>query len=287
MSISKLILGTVQFGMPYGINNSTGKPSAASVSEILNLAWSNNVRELDCADAYGDSQKSIGDHIKETGQQFRINTKFRIDAKHPIECQLKDTLNSLGLSEVNVYFFHRFQETIAHPKALDELNTLKASGRIRKAGVSIYTNEEFKACIYNDAVDVIQLPFNLLDNHSKRGDLIQLAKQHSKTLQVRSVFLQGLFFKERSSWPSYLEPLSGYVEQLRSISNRYNMDMHDLALNYALSNPSIDNVIIGVDSAEQLQKNIAIKQEIDIEIMQQVDAINVEEQELLYPMNWK
>jgi len=287
MHSSRFILGTVQFGMDYGINNSLGKPSKQKVFEILDNAYEENITELDSADVYGNAQELIVEYIRSKKRDFLVNTKFR-DGEISISKQLQQTLQQLHLTKANVYFFHRFEDMLHHPGSLDELLDLKGKGLIAKTGVSIYTNEEFFKTIKTKNIDVIQLPLNLLDNYSKRGDLVCMAKEQGKILQVRSVFLQGLFFKKQQTWPPHLLPLFKYVSRLQEIASKYDLTMYDLALNYVLSKKEIDRVIIGIDSVEQLVNNIRVQKiTMNEELSGKIDAINVEEESLLYPYNWK
>ena len=53
ISSNKLILGTVQFGLDYGINNKLGKPNFKQSCEILSKAFDNGITTLDTAEAYG------------------------------------------------------------------------------------------------------------------------------------------------------------------------------------------------------------------------------------------
>jgi uncharacterized protein len=285
---NRFILGTVQFGLNYGINNQDGKPSEENVFKILDEAYQNGIHQLDTADAYGDAQRLIGKFSASTGKQFLINTKFKVDEFLPIHRQLENSLEQLNAKGVNVYFYHRFEEMVNYPQTVFELQQLKENGSIHKTGVSVYTNKEFDTCIHADHVDVIQLPFNLLDNFSKRGSLLKRAKEKGKEIQVRSVFLQGLFFKELHSFPEYLQPLKTYVSQVKEKAAAKRLSVYDLALAYALKKKAIDHVIIGVDSIQQLQANLtAAATVLDEELEKEIDSINVAEEELLYPYNWK
>ena len=284
----RFILGTVQFGLDYGINNAAGKPSKESVFEILDLAHANGIQELDSADAYGNAQELIGEFMTTTGKHFQVNSKFHIHGQTTISDQLTKTLEQLQIKTLNVYFFHRFQDAEQAPESFEELKRLKKQNRIAKIGVSVYTNEELESCIANENIDVIQLPFNLLDNYSRRGALLRKAKNKGKELQVRSVFLQGLFFRDAESFPETLLPLTKYISRLNDIAVNGNLSMYDLALNYVLSKSEIDKVIIGVDSKEQLQNNLAIsKKTMNEALVSEVDKVNVKEEALLYPYNWK
>lgn len=161
----------------------------------------------------------------------------------------------MNTDSINVYFYHRFEELVKYPETIDQLNKLKEHKLINKIGVSVYGNNEFEFAINSPEIDVIQLPFNLLDNFSQRGKLLKRAKQKNKEIQVRSVFLQGLFFKDINSFPNYLYPLKTYIEEIRIIAKVSSKSIEELALKYVLSEDLIDNVIIGVDTRAQLENN--------------------------------
>ncbi len=285
---SKLILGTVQFGLDYGINNSTGKPSKEQVFKIFEAAANAGVTILDTADAYGNASELIGEFFSVSKTRFEINTKFKAEDGKSITEQLTHSLGQLNIERINIYFYHRFDEMVKFPETLAELGKLRNQSRINKIGVSVYGNDEFEIAVNTPEVDAIQLPFNLLDNHSQRGELLKQAKQKGKEIQVRSVFLQGLFFKKLSDYPPYLSPLKPYMQTINQIEEDSGIDMEALALSYALAQPQIDNVLIGVDTLEQLQQNLSYSDTaLAANIVSHINAIEVAETELLYPKNWK
>lgn len=283
---NSIILGTVQFGLDYGISNSSGKTKMDEAFRILSLASEKQITILDTAFAYGDSQDVIGQYHKETGHFFSINSKFRVDEKISISDQLHRTLEKLQVDCLETYFYHRcadLDSSVIHK----ELSSLKSKGYIKKIGVSIYTNSEFTRAIETKNIDVIQIPFNLLDNFSKRGPLIKLGKKQGKEIQCRSVFLQGLFFMESSTLPLNLKDLIPYIDRLKKLAQKLNVSIGEMALNYSLTQPLIDNVLIGVNTREQLASNLAISElEMPVHIVQEIDNIDVKEIGLLNPQNW-
>ena len=70
---NKIILGTVQFGLPYGINNSIGQLNQEAVFEILNYSHENNISTLDTANAYGTATQVIGNFHKQYKKHFQVN----------------------------------------------------------------------------------------------------------------------------------------------------------------------------------------------------------------------
>jgi uncharacterized protein len=287
MNNSRLVLGTVQFGMTYGINNIGGQPSVQKVFDILDLAATQGIKQLDTADLYGDAQQIIGEYLRNHQVNFVINTKFSVNKGKSIEEQLNQSLESLNLEKINTYFFHRFDEMAKTPQILNQLEDLKERNLIDKIGVSVYSNEEFEHSIKVKKLHVIQIPFNLLDNYSRRGGLIKLAKEKGKEIQVRSIFLQGLFFKDRQSFPVQLQPLIKYINKLDHLSELYEISMNDLAMGYVLKKKEIDFIVIGIDSEEQLKKNLLTEKiQLDDELEKEIDNLFVKEESLLYPFNW-
>lgn len=282
------ILGTAQFGLDYGINNNYGQVSLEEVNKILTLANKFGINILDTAFSYGDAMDRIGNFHKSSNFCFKINTKFILDSDISVSNQLKNSIERLGVSKIDTYFFHSYSDFINNPNIVNELIEIRNSGHFNKIGVSIYENDEMERCIYDEHIDVIQLPFNLLDNNNQRGNLILLAKKYKKEVHVRSVFLQGLFFLDVKHLPLKLIPLTPYILELQRIAKLVGINISDLALAYVKNQKGIDSIIIGVDSANQLEKNFfSSNYELDENIKDLINKILVKETELLNPRNWK
>ena len=70
----KLGIGTVQFGMDYGISNTDGKSAPNEVRKILELASESSIQIIDTATKYGESEKVLGKSLRED-HDFKIVTK--------------------------------------------------------------------------------------------------------------------------------------------------------------------------------------------------------------------
>jgi aryl-alcohol dehydrogenase-like predicted oxidoreductase len=284
----KIILGTVQFGLTYGINNNHGKPSDEEVFKVLQCASENGITILDTAEAYGNASELIGKFHINSSYRFDINTKFIFDKKNSILRQADSSRTKLNIDYINTFFFHDYNDFTLFPELLTDLKKLKETGIIKKTGISVYDNGQLQTAINNIDIDVIQLPFNLLDNHQKRGELLYLAKSRNKEIHIRSVFLQGLFFKDLSTFNDSIQSLIPYVLQLRKIADKHQISIENMALIYAMSKKYIDYIVIGVDNHQQLQKNMLYTESLlSEEAIKEIDAIDVKEAELLYPYNWK
>lgn len=288
-AMNKIVLGTVQLGLNYGINNNSGKPDKTESNKILSFAYDRGIRLLDTAEAYGDSQEIIGDYHKRSNNKFDVITKLSSKKTFKnLTSRVLSDLDALNASSLYCYMFHSYSDfKLYYEVNKKEIGKLKESGIIRKIGTSIYTNEEMDDLLSYD-VDLIQLPFNLLDNHTQRGDLIMKAKEKGIEIHTRSVFLQGLFFKETDHLPNSLIELAGPLNSLKGIARAYKMAIPDLALSYVIQQKEIDKVLIGVESVKQLQQNIAsVNSSIPDEAVKEIDNIKIENTQLLNPAKWE
>jgi uncharacterized protein len=284
--LEKICLGTVQFGLKYGINNKIGLLSDESVFDILDFSFENRITKLDSADAYGGAIDIIGRYHRQSPNEFQINSKFSLSSES-LESTFEESLIRLHVNKLNLYQFHDYNEFENNPEIHQQLVALKKARLVKQIGVSVYSNEEMMKLSEYEFIDVIQFPFNLLDNHCQRQRAMHLCIERGKTLHARSVFLQGLFYKNFNEYPDSLRPLLPYMKQLREISIEFNIQMSQLALNYALQETEIDTVIIGVDSLSQLKENVENSHKlIPHDIVEKINKIDVSEVDLLSPINW-
>ena len=278
----KVCLGTVQFGLEYGINNTKGQTKRDEVSKILNRCKKVGIVHIDTAAAYGTAEEVLGEVIQSNGlsNSFHITTKYKCDGINNLTLATYGSLQKLRVEKLHCQMFHSYQDF----KNTEDF--IKPNG-VDKIGVSVYTNEELLSAIKNSQIRVVQCPFNLLDNESIRGESLKKAKEKGIEIHVRSAFLQGLFFMDRKRLPPALKELKGHLEELDRICYESKIPISQLALGYCLSKEYIDKVVIGVDSLEQLDLNIeATKTPIPHPIIEKIDKIIVTNQLLLNPTNW-
>lgn len=285
----KIILGTVQMGLSYGINNFKGQIDTNESFAILSRARELGVTTLDTAESYGTAHKLIGAfHEKTDDFFFKINTKFPSNLQlDNIESTLHQYLEDLKVENIETIMFHSFSSYIANKHKLEELLVFKKNKIVNYIGASIYTNDEFEQIINDEYIDVVQIPFNLFDNWNLRGKLIIEAKKKGKVVHVRSAFLQGLFFININNKNKIVQNLREELLLIQNIANSNGMLVSELALNYPYNIEEIDGVLIGVDSEMQLVENIQSITKINSHITKQIDEIYIKNTDLLNPSLWK
>ena len=288
----KLILGTVQFGLHYGINNTIGRLSEDQVFELLETAYELGIRTLDTAEAYGNAHSIISNFHKQSEKRFNIISKYsssNIEYPDDLISRIQVHCLNFNVNYLEGYMFHSFKDFRINinkdPKVLDKI---KCSGLVQKIGVSVYSNGEIEELLNYKDIGLIQLPFNLFDNEYQRKDILEKAKKRNIEIHTRSAFLQGLFFKDVNTLNNKLLPLKKDLNNLSLLSKNSDIALADLALNYPLNKSYIDKILIGVDSLEQLKNNIkATENEFDKSIYEKIDCIQIKNTKLLNPSNWK
>lgn len=285
----KLILGTVQMGLDYGINNSQGKIRLEDSLNILNNAYSVGIRKLDTAEVYGNAHNIIGKYHEENPNHiFNVITKIPANAcADSIKGRVHKYLDELGIDQLDTLMFHSFDSYKSNPELKERLLDLKSEGLFKYLGVSVYTNQEIEVLIADNEIDLVQLPFNLLDNYSQKGELLKRAKELGKIIHIRSAFLQGLFFKDPDEDHPIVLQLKKELTAIKELSKLNQIPIADFALGYCVAQDHIDQVLIGVDSVSQLLENLkALKNPIPSELFDRINKIIVEDRNLLNPFLW-
>lgn len=256
----QLIMGTVQLGIDYGINNKFGKPSMEKSFEMLDYAYHNGISILDTANAYGDSEKIIGSYIKESGNEFKIATKLSSfddsDIYDFVESQINSSLKLLSKRVIDFYLIHNFKDLIDNKEVLFKLKNIP---EILSIGVSLYEPYELEYLLDNhvDDIDFVQIPFNILDSRWLKNDLLKKTKEKGLKIFVRSIFLQGLIFMDDENEMNKIDDsLKYYINFINNLANTKQVSVSYLAMDYVKSFKEIDGILFGCETIEQLQENI-------------------------------
>ncbi len=251
--ISRIGLGTAQFGMAYGATNRHGKLSVGEVAAILECARQKGISFLDTAPAYGTSEELLGS-LPETAHFF-MGTKTSASLSNPEEIRrgLQHSLAKLSRNSVEILLVHhadilRGKEGKAYWKALQRS---KAEGLVRKIGISLYDVLETMELVERYAPDVVQIPLNPLDQRFLREGTLQGLAARGVEVHVRSIFLQGTLLASPKDLPEFLhrEPF----ERWRTFCEDHAWSPLEGALGFALGCSEISQIICGVTSVKELE----------------------------------
>ena len=257
--IQHLALGTVQFGLDYGLNNTTGRPTDAAVRGILKTAKVAGLILLDTAAAYGDSETRLGEwlaHSINNEESLQVVTKLAAGSAQQVHQQLRESLARLRQTSVYGVLFHQFASFRAEKEAWPALQEAQAAGLVRRIGVSLYHPEEAEWLLDSGLdINLVQLPFNVFDQ--RFGLLLPKLQQHGVEVHIRSAFLQGLLLREPGALPPFFAPLAAKIGRLRALAQDAEIPLAALLLLFAAFAPGVNRAVIGVDSVANLQENLA------------------------------
>lgn len=289
--LSKLSLGTVQFGLNYGIANDNGQPSQENVNEIIKYIYDNDINCFDTAQAYGNSEEVLGKAIKNKEDIFVIS-KLKSDLfKKNLIDNVSKSLNNLNIDSLYGLLLHDCELLYNWDnKYALFIDNLIEQNKIKYFGVSIYTNEDFELAIKNKNIKFIQIPFNIFDQRAIHNNWFKKAKENNKLIFIRSVFLQGLLLMDIDKLPSNLISAKKYLILLESYCKKLNITKSELALSFVDTIAKDSLILFGCDNIKQAQENIesySNLKELNIEIIQDIikDFKDIEEN-IYNPTKW-
>lgn len=259
----RLVLGTAQMGLRYGVANRHGKPDAGAVTEILSHARAAGVTTLDTATAYGDAETVLG-RAGLAGWQVitkipSLNTLAPADAGRVARETVQRSCDRLGVAQLHAVLLHDAGDAIgpAGPVLAETLAALQADGTVAHTGLSIYGGQELGELPVGYAPQIIQAPLNLLDQRLLRTGVAARLKQQGCALHARSLFLQGLLLMAPARRPVRFRPWADALARFDARVASLGTDALALCLGFALSAPDIERLVVGVESAAQLDGIIA------------------------------
>lgn len=274
----KLVLGTAQLGLPYGVCNSSGMPVLTEGKKIVRSAIRHGVAYIDTARAYGSSEEVVGTALSE-GWVGRVKVITKLSPLSEInevidgaglECAVRasvfESCQKLGVPSLDVLMLHRAAHLHAwNGRVWAELQRLVEAGVITTLGVSVQTPDELAMAFRYSSVLYIQMPLNLLDWRwvSLRQEIDSARATRDLKIHVRSALLQGLLTSENHGlWRSaHVDDSVGIMYQLNDWRERFSrIDLVDLCLAYVRGLPWVDGVCVGMETVEQLVENAKLFQ---------------------------
>lgn len=292
---SRLTLGAVQLGMPYGIANVTGQPAYEQAREILACAYTGGITCVDTAAAYGSSEEVLGRAMAELGiaERLLVVTKApALDdsltakaAERQIEAAVTRSLQRLRLERLPLCLFHREKDF----RYVETLKRLQSRGLISALGCSMETPEAADAVFAGGEADAMQVPGSLLDRRFLQADYG--TQHHARpAVFVRSVFLQGLLLMPPERVPSGLSEAVPTLRALRSLAESASMSLEEMAIRYVLSYRGVTSVLIGIETVAQMQRALSFLDSppLDGAMMQAIhEAAPSLPERVLVPSLWK
>ena len=283
----RLGLGTVQFGLDYGLGTARRIPEV-EVLRILRSARSSGFDTLDTAAAYGDSEEVLG---RAGVAQWRTVTKLPGlphecgDARAWVAEAAQLSMHRLGVSSLHGLLLHRPGDLLgpAGEAIHAGLLALREAGVVRRIGVSIYDPSELDAILPRFSMDLVQAPFNVLDRRLVRSGWLSRLAEAGVEVHARSVFLQGLLLMPASRRPARFSKWGTLWRAWEQWLQETELHPLQACLGFVLGHAGIDRAIVGVDGHGQLLEIVASSAATCPPLPR---ALEVHDLDLLDPSRW-
>jgi len=258
---NKLALGSVQFGLVYGVANPHGKVASVEVKKILQYAKIHGLDTLDTAVEYGESESLLGRlgiHTWKAVTKLPAWTNDHLDINKWVQEETLKSIARLGVSQLHGLLLHRPRQLLESfgGRLYEALQAVKEQGLVSKIGISVYGPEELDLLLDQYSVDLVQAPLNILDRRLVESGWSKRLHAAGVEIHTRSTFLQGLLLM-----PSHQRPVK--FSHWADVWNEWHRWLAETGLNplqaclrYANGLPDIDRIVVGVDSVDQLDEII-------------------------------
>jgi aryl-alcohol dehydrogenase-like predicted oxidoreductase len=300
LRVSAIGLGTVELGMEYGIAppEVSRQPRKSEALAVLRRAAQVGINFFDTAPGYGESEELLGEALREFPQCY-IATKVgvrNLDGSRPTRSQIRQAVHRslersllrLGREVLDIALIHNATlELLDNGELLSALLAAKQQGKVRFLGTSVYTEAEALAAIETGLVDMLQVPYNILDQTMEER-VFPFAKQAGVGIVVRSALLKGLLTRAAEYFPPELTPLRQAAERARSALSASWDSLPTMALRFCISAPQASATLVGVRSQEELEQAIGAWEAgpFPPELMSLTPSLAASDKQMLNPSKW-
>ena len=287
--MSKIVLGTANFGNNYGVANKGKLLSAEEAKSLIKWAQSNGINHFDTALSYEASSDILSKYLDQSlgpdldtklGGESCRSSKMIVRTANEIR-------EKLGVSQLSVLYLHDeeiLQSSSARVVSIGLKEVLNL-GIAKKIGVSVYSEEALLACKKAlPELTVFQVPENICDRRLFFSSAISNLADEGNFFMVRSIFLQGLLLMTPNLIPPKLKLAEKSISELINFANKNSITAMELCLSYANSIPWASGIVIGVASVDQLRQ---IHQSSSSLPLDWASAISILPPEVVDPRRWK
>ena len=286
--MTELALGTAQFGLDYGVANTEGQVSLDSAADIIAFSREIGIGTIDTAISYGESEEVLG-KVGVTG--FRVNSKLpeipaTVDnVNRWVAREVADSISRLNVTRLDGLLLHRPAQ-LNEPRGVEiiaALLNLKSANLVEKIGVSIYSPSELHGILDHDIFDIVQCPFNIVDQRFSRDGWFEQLKNSGIEIHTRSAFLQGLLLMPRPTIPGKFEVWGAIWDEWHDWLTKNKITPLEACLQFAFSDDRVDRIIVGVNSLAELKQIHAMTKDSVGLVFPDISCVD---EYLINPSNW-
>ena len=265
----KIIIGSANFSHKYGINKSKIS-SISELKKIINYCKNNKINNIDDAISYGNVD---GVFKKINTKDLKFITKIKLPKNYKLIKDLrlyflkiiKNSLKVLGQKKYSCLLAHEVSRNKKkNILLLDILNFIKKKNLTSKIGISAYNPKEVYSVLNLSKLDVVQIPFNVLDRRLISSKLIDVLSRKKIEIQVRSIFLQGALIAKKT--PPKLKKYDSSLKDWQKWCYKKKLNKVKACVHFIKKFDKISSIVIGINDIKQLREIIKFLKEKTIDI---------------------
>jgi aryl-alcohol dehydrogenase-like predicted oxidoreductase len=291
LRVPVLSFGTGTFGGGTEFFKAWGSTEVKDATRIVNLCIDAGVTMFDTANVYsrGIAEEILGKAISGLRDKILISTKATFpmsgevndfgSSRFNIIKSCEDSLRRMNIDHIDIYHMHGFDATTPIDETLHALNTLIQSGKVRYIACSNFSGWHLMKSLsiaerYGWSKYVAQQSYYTLLNRDFEWELMPLGIDQKVGTIVWSPLASGLLTgKYRRNQPAPdarvtqggspipekavdKERLYNIIECMDGIAKETGKTISQIAINWLLQRPTVDNIIIGARTEEQLKQNL-------------------------------
>lgn len=269
ISVSEIAFGGVEIGLPYGpgIRSEKEMLNEKEAINLLRNALDKGINLFDTARMYGKSEELMGMAFRGIREKVILCSKCRHlrdasgqlpDSAHladMIRQSLKESLEALHTDYLDILMLHQADlEILQHETVCRVFQDFQKEGSVRAIGASTYSVAESETAIRSGIWQVVQLPFNLLDQRQEA--VFGMAADQGVGLLVRSVLLRGMLSERGRHLQAPLAEIEAHISKYTDWAKNHQMELPEFATRFVLAQPQVAAVLVGIDKQEYLDKAV-------------------------------
>jgi hypothetical protein len=285
---NEIILGSANFNQIYGITKNFIKKK--EIKRSFNLALKNNIRIIDTSPLYNKSEKIIG---------LLNNDKFKIISKIPkiprnikkknikkwVKLKVSNSLKNLKIKKFECLLLHNVDSLLSKNgnEIYKNIKNMKTIGLTNKIGISIYDFNILDKILKKFKFDLIQAPFNILDQRLVTTGWLKKLKKRKIKVYVRSIFLQGILLLKHNQLPEKLKKLNKNLIIWENWLKKNKFKPLQVCISFVLNQRQLDGIVVGYNNKNQLNQILKQKK---MKSSFSIPNLNIRNRKLIDPRKW-
>lgn len=300
LKVSRLCFGTMTFG---------AQTDQATADRMVDICFDAGINFFDTANIYnkGAAETILGKTLKGRRDKVLLASKVRGKmgdapddeglARAAIAKALDASLARLGTDYLDLYYLHQPDYGVPMGETLEAVDGLVRAGKVRFPAVSNYAAWQVCEILWNcekhgyKPYGVSQPMYNLLARGIEE-EYLPFCQHFDVAVVPYNPLAGGLLTGKhsRASGPIagtrfdgnkmyqdryWLDDDFAAVEELRAIAQEAGKTLVELSLQWLLSQPLVDSIILGASRVEQLEENLkaADGPRLDKSVLERCDAV--------------